>query len=461
MKDILIGFGSELKLLPNGHIGGYLVRFTDKNSPDLAGDYFDADTDFGFEGEIKSPVFLNHRLPLETANGKKIAVKEKIGEATLKKADDGIVIDAILYERKRYEKALKEMGWSSGTASHLSDRTKMGKSFHVDVWPLGLDASITPTPCDPNNICSLKSYSAAALKSDVTPDDPSKSITLAARLNRRLDDLTDDGHDKTETVKRMAREAMCEVSEVESILDGSKRRPSNAHLKAFARVLATPYDMLRSLAERQRKDPQTIKSAFDDMVAEEMAEGPCAYELFSYYAKLSRDIQTMASASQTTGTPFDVNMKVHELASAFLPHLEHTTVAQILDSLEPHDDNALYDPNEFYLKALTKLDVDTFRNLTKGIDLDTHSELVVSAFRDISARLKNNQLARANQKAGREISDKNRTRAADILAALKQSVSDFESWLESTKPMATDEAMRAAKQSYLRLKFERETGVTL
>ena len=51
------------------------------------------------------------------------------------------------------------MGWSSGTAPHLVERTKVKDAQHIDKWPLGLDASITPTPADASNVVQpLKSY---------------------------------------------------------------------------------------------------------------------------------------------------------------------------------------------------------------------------------------------------------------------------------------------------------------
>ena len=39
--------GGAVKALGDGKIGGYLVRFTDMQSPDLTGDYFTADTELG------------------------------------------------------------------------------------------------------------------------------------------------------------------------------------------------------------------------------------------------------------------------------------------------------------------------------------------------------------------------------------------------------------------------------
>jgi hypothetical protein len=167
--DILIQFGGEIKSLGDNKIGGRLVRYSTADAPDLDGDFFDKSTDFGFDDSIKTPIYLNHRLPMETPDGKQIVVKSKIGEGTLTKDDEGVLIEAILYNRKQYEKALSFMGWSSGTAKHLVDRERVGKAHHVTHWPLGLDASITPQPADPDNVLTLKSYAAVVVKTAGPP----------------------------------------------------------------------------------------------------------------------------------------------------------------------------------------------------------------------------------------------------------------------------------------------------
>jgi HK97 family phage major capsid protein len=87
----------------------------------------------------------------------------------LKKDDNGILIDAILFNREQYIQALESLGWSSGTASHLVDYERGEKSTWLKTWPLGLDASMTPTPAEPRNtVIPLKSLS------DLLPPIPEK-----------------------------------------------------------------------------------------------------------------------------------------------------------------------------------------------------------------------------------------------------------------------------------------------
>lgn len=157
MDEHVIAFGDEIKALDNGRIGGYLVRFSSADDPDLVGDYFTRDTNFGphktsivyyqhgFDGTLKSRVLDDN--------------------ATLTVRDAGVWIEAQLSMRDDYERMLYEaaaagkMGWSSGTASHLVEREPVGKAYHIKSWPLGLDASITPTPAEPRaSVIPLKAY---------------------------------------------------------------------------------------------------------------------------------------------------------------------------------------------------------------------------------------------------------------------------------------------------------------
>ena len=195
--DTLVAFGGSIKLLENGHIGGYLVRFGNPNQTDLEGDYFTADTDFGFApGEtIKSAVWLHHRQPLETRDGGEIVVKTKIGTSTLSRDENGILIDAVLYNRKQYDEMLDALGWSSGTAAHLVEREKVGKSYWVKAWPLGLDASLTPSPAEPQNEVvplkmltqgkSKRSRSAEATVQTARANEPIEMLTRRLELYKR------------------------------------------------------------------------------------------------------------------------------------------------------------------------------------------------------------------------------------------------------------------------------------
>ena len=81
--DELVFFGGEVKALRDGRVGGYLVRFSTQDDPDLTGDYFTPETDFG--SADKSDVWFNHRIPIKLKKHN-VSVKytESLGKATLK-----------------------------------------------------------------------------------------------------------------------------------------------------------------------------------------------------------------------------------------------------------------------------------------------------------------------------------------------------------------------------------------
>lgn len=145
-------------------LGGYLIRYSDPDAPDLAGDYFTPRTDFG--GAEKTAVWFNHRQPVKY-HGKIVSYREELPSASLKYDDVGVFAEIVIGARNEYEREIAELAadgrlsWSSGTASHLVDRkpSKNG-TYEITRWKLGLDASLTPTPAEPrdeNRIRQIKS----------------------------------------------------------------------------------------------------------------------------------------------------------------------------------------------------------------------------------------------------------------------------------------------------------------
>ncbi|GIV82777.1 MAG: hypothetical protein KatS3mg051_2131 [Anaerolineae bacterium] len=142
--EMLLAFGDTIKALPGGRIGGYLVRFTGPDMPDLEGDYFDASTDFGVEDGDPVGIYYNHGID-------PVLKRRRLGRGTLRFDDVGVWVEAQLAMRDEYERAIYQMveqgklGWSSGTLAHLMEREQKGQVRHIKHWPIG-EASITPTP---------------------------------------------------------------------------------------------------------------------------------------------------------------------------------------------------------------------------------------------------------------------------------------------------------------------------
>lgn len=176
--DVLLSHGDTVKALGDGKVAGYLIRFTSENDKDLTGDYFAPDTDYG--DAQKSAVLYQHGLDAQLK-------RRKIGEGTLSKDDVGVWVEAQLNMRDEYEKAIYELakagklGWSSGTAGHLVERNESGK---ILAWPLGLDASLTPTPAEYRN-------AVITLKSLITSQaaDADRDGNELAKSNKEKDDM--------------------------------------------------------------------------------------------------------------------------------------------------------------------------------------------------------------------------------------------------------------------------------
>jgi hypothetical protein len=163
--DLAVYAGASVKALDagDGWTGGYLVRFGGDGDLTEWRDVFDTDTDFG--SAKKSDVYVHHRmLP-------GLGKKRLTHQAEISRDDVGVFVKHLLDLRDPYEKALYglvqagKLGWSSGTAPHLVEREKKPNGSHViKHWPLGLDASYTPTPAGgfDTTATSMKSLIAGA-----------------------------------------------------------------------------------------------------------------------------------------------------------------------------------------------------------------------------------------------------------------------------------------------------------
>lgn len=172
MDEILIAYGAELKALGDGKVGGYLVRFSSADEPDLTGDFFTRETDFDLtEGRKSVPVLFHHGMDGTLK-------KRRLGRANLTVDDVGVWMEAQLTLRDEYEKAVYElvsagkMGLSSGSASHMVERSADGKATHIKAWPI-VEASITATPAEPRT-------AVIPLKSLVVPAEPEATTEAQA-----------------------------------------------------------------------------------------------------------------------------------------------------------------------------------------------------------------------------------------------------------------------------------------
>ena len=144
-----VAFGSAIKALGDNKIGGYLVRFSGPKDPDLVGDFFTKDTDFG--------PHLDHDIGLYYGHGFDPMMKARIvGMGKVTPDDAGLWFEAQLEARDDYDKYIAELidagklSYSSGAV--MVDREQKGNgSYEIKSWVLS-EASLTPTPAEPRNL---------------------------------------------------------------------------------------------------------------------------------------------------------------------------------------------------------------------------------------------------------------------------------------------------------------------
>lgn len=246
-KETLVYFGGAVKALGDGRVGGYLVRFGTPDNPDLEGDYFDPETDFG--RAEKSAVYYQHGLD-------PVLKRRVLGEGLMRKDEVGVWIEAQLEMRDEYERAIYGMaekgklGWSSGTAPHLVERTPMGKTYHLKTWPLGLDASLTPTPAEPRTLAiplkTLKPQQAEPQGTgDVSGNAPGaeperKHITQSTQKEKKT--MAISNADLLDALKQLAEGKLTEGDEREALPEKfqsyeNQMKAINSRLEAFDEVL--------------------------------------------------------------------------------------------------------------------------------------------------------------------------------------------------------------------------------
>lgn len=457
--DELITFGSEVKALGNGKIGGYLVRFSDENTPDLAGDYFTKSTDFYIEPGDTRFVLYDHGFD-ETLK------RAKIGKGVLVKVDDvGLWVEAQLGIRESYEKAVDEKrkkkltdyaraiytlvesgkaGWSSGAATHLAERVEGKAANWLSAWGIS-EMSITVRPCEPKNcVIPLKSYQEIESKpidelvKDIKPEPAKPATKFGERIGQLIADREEDGQDRDAVVKSLASAALLRPDQVELIIS-ENQRPSNAVIKAFARTFNIEYDLLKDLADRGT--PKTIKGMFEEELA---GHTPSVWELHSTLCSVIKKIAEAAESSAKVGNEYDWQKQVATAVKEYGMRLGDTAKSQV----EAYVGGG--GPEEFYLK--TAMIVDGSLVSGDSLDFDEHSELVVTANAEIVKRFRNNHEMRV--KAGRVLSEKNRNRLVKLVEQMMTAVTECQNLLEETKPMASETEKNAAWIHHQRVKHE-------
>ena len=164
MRDYMITFGAAVKAMGNGRVGGYLVQYGSEATKDAENEWFTADTDFDTEFPTRASIYYNHGLD-------PVIGRRRLGHGALKQDDLGVWVEAELDLADKYQAAMYRMaergnlGWSSGSLSHITDPPRESPGGPIKSWPLGHDASLTPMPADRRNLAvALKSWEPPPLE---------------------------------------------------------------------------------------------------------------------------------------------------------------------------------------------------------------------------------------------------------------------------------------------------------
>lgn len=254
--DTLAFYGGAVKALGNGKVGGYLVKFSGPQDPDLQRDYFTKETEFFIESGDVRPILYRH-------GAHPVIKSKKLGKATLTIDDVGVFVEGELDVRDKYVRAIYSLvekgylGWSSGSMAHLVTREPNGKSFNVKSWPLG-EATLTPSPVEGRT-------SAFTLK-DLEPDELDIDAVVKSLDQEEFDQQF--SIDGIPSIK-----SFCEAVAPNSLKDGSHRSESAANAaKEFvtiAKIAGEAYDSYASrlvkrtesrfLKQGREIDPSTVK----------------------------------------------------------------------------------------------------------------------------------------------------------------------------------------------------------
>jgi hypothetical protein len=184
--------GSAVKALGDGRVGGHLVRFGGPEHADSEGEWFPRDCDFATDFPATTGVYYHHGL------SKRLGAR-RLTAGKMTATEEGVYIEATLdvsdpEQARIYREAVAgRLGWSSGTAAHLTDPPRHRAGGAIKRWPLGVDASLTPIPADRrNHVLALKSWAAEFPDEDLTAAEHAAQVVTtnadyAERLESRLE----------------------------------------------------------------------------------------------------------------------------------------------------------------------------------------------------------------------------------------------------------------------------------
>lgn len=396
-NDMLVSFGASVKALGDGRVAGYLALFGDVKNTDASSmkDFFEPATDYDLERSTKATIYYAHGRD-KNVKQKKLAIGEM-------KADEvGIWVDAQLDLRDRYQKAIYglaekgALGWSSGTATHLVVREEIKENGEVVAhkiikWPLGLDASLTPTPAEPRT-------AAVAIKElEALP-------TIEELLGEEIPPAQ-----KTATGEKAK---------------GTKKKVLNQMAGAVSKIASAMHHATKGMYEEE------IASRFESIYSLVNVLECCEYRL-----------KWMYEAAEEAGMVFDIDALLDELLA------EHKTrVKALITGADDDDDESDVEVDVTISKSLDSL----FNNLPAHKQADMFEQ----AFKDVAKRTAalNSDLkaiitraAEKQEASEKEMPRRIRERFEDVKAGVDEVTTELKSMDVAIDSLLTSPARKALK----------------
>lgn len=373
-QDVLICFGGEVKALDGGRVEGYLVRFSSTQDPDITQtkDFFTPGTDFDLERSTKSTIYFDHGL-----DG--VIKRRKLGQGEMKVDEVGVWISGVLNRRDRYENAIYEMaragklGWSSGTAVHLAEREKVGDAHKIVRWPLGLDASLTPTPAEPRNnaVASLKSYMETRIEVKFVGDEILIDQQPSEPATKCHETQSDEG------------KAVAEAEAVAEAKGEEEKAVAIAEAVAEAKI-DSPSDGEKAAEVKTPTAAAQIKGIFDSTLEEYLDEQQTPWMFVSAFEQAFRKICEAAEAAELLASTLDFNGLIDEAVNEFAARLRAWGRTELSKMREMGMSMNGMSPSYLSLRSPLKDLVEMKARPQAGVPSEYHSEVVLAAIEEFS-----------------------------------------------------------------------------
>lgn len=312
--DELLFFGGEVKVLGNGNVAGYLVRFGSATDTDLEGEFFDAGTDFGIESGSKLGVFYNHGLDATIK-------ARRIGRGAVDIQDVGVWIEAQLDLRDEYEKAIYalaekgKLGWSSGTAAHLIIREPAGKSTRIAQWPLA-EAGLTPTPAEyRNQAIPIKTWQASQ-----------KGTLLAPEVGSEETPTATDDKDATQATDIVVIPPTEDSMAEETKANTQAPDPLEARLDAVSKSVDRIMKLLESEPALNRAGYVTEDGGAKDKTVKSFGDF-----LLAVYRRDAKRLSTIYGSTKDTDATKDLSIDTGAAGGYLVPHEYTARLLQVAE----------------------------------------------------------------------------------------------------------------------------------